>query len=189
MYRHRLRACPWCGGTLTERSVSLEGATSVVELCAGCGGAYFDFSDGTPAALARALDGLEPPAESSRARSGTMACPVCGVTLKEHASLEQVYRCRRCCAVFATRRGLEHLGGVSSPGGVRTTTRRPEALPPPAIPEEWALRRLPPKGRPGARTTRTKVPFGRKVCRSCGEVSFERLLLCPDCSEEGWWRQ
>lgn len=33
-----------------------------------------------------------------------------------------------------------------------------------------------------------RVPFGRKVCRICEEVSFDRVARCPSCKAEAWWR-
>lgn len=33
------------------------------------------------------------------------------------------------------------------------------------------------------------VPLGRKVCCACDKVSFDRLVLCPSCSEPNWWRE
>lgn len=31
-------------------------------------------------------------------------------------------------------------------------------------------------------------PFGRKICRSCSEVSFEVTEKCPTCGIINWWK-
>jgi hypothetical protein len=33
----------------------------------------------------------------------------------------------------------------------------------------------------------SRVPLGRKVCRHCGGVSFERVARCPACGAGSWW--
>ena len=43
-------------------------------------------------------------------------------------------------------------------------------------------------GRRGRVEAASAVPFGRKICRSCGSISFERALHCPRCGAARWWR-
>jgi hypothetical protein len=50
------------------------------------------------------------------------------------------------------------------------------------------IRRLRAKSFRAPRARDRRVPLGRKVCRSCNEVSFDRVARCPSCKAEAWWR-
>jgi Zn-finger nucleic acid-binding protein len=111
MLEHRLPAPTGAGERGRERIG--------IERCSRCGGAFFDFFDGTPGRLARCLDRLELAQNSGgSAKGGSNSnghdqpvgdCPECRIRLARHDELEGVFRCSGCFGVFATPAGLHVL--------------------------------------------------------------------------------
>jgi hypothetical protein len=53
--------------------------------------------------------------------------------------------------------------------------------------ESFAVAVCAPCDLPRAPASTTDPPMGRKVCRSCGGVSFDQVPQCPSCKAPGWW--
>lgn len=110
MYRLSSHRCPACN-ELFQKVKLFAGPSDVeVDFCPHCGSAHFDFEDGEPSALARALpdaggnpDGKS--GESGEAELGEPPCPRCRETMFLRAYLEgpTVYRCGVCLGTFVTR--------------------------------------------------------------------------------------
>jgi hypothetical protein len=109
-----------------------------VEICRPCGGAFLEYDDGEPGALARALaQSPEGPKATARLLGGAPVCPDCDLALVLRSYLDRgpdLFRCGGCLSAYATRTQLEALAAW-----------RPSAEPevPPEPPSLWDLiRRL-----------------------------------------------
>jgi hypothetical protein len=85
----------------------------MVEICRPCGGAFLEYDDGEPGALARALaQSDEGPKATARLLGGAPVCPDCDLAMVLRSYLDRgpdLFRCGGCLAAFATRRQLEEL--------------------------------------------------------------------------------
>ncbi len=115
MYRKRIRNCSACLGPMTSQPLS--GADRAeVDVCTGCGSAFFEYFDGEPAALARALRDaplLTQDAVGSLVKTG---CPDCATNYELMRYLDDgpyLFRCHGCMAVFATAEQLMSLARFS----------------------------------------------------------------------------
>lgn len=98
---------------MNEIPLTVERKEVVVDICQDCGGAYFDFLDGTPGLLARTLlkkDNDSTSVAEEPIRGGR--CPDCGEAMEEHPDLSCVYRCRICWSVFCTAVALDSLANT-----------------------------------------------------------------------------
>ncbi|MCK5796714.1 MAG: zf-TFIIB domain-containing protein [Deltaproteobacteria bacterium] len=111
VYREQQRMCPFCKAPMSASVLSVGDERVNIDLCDGCGGAYFDFYDGTPGHLARILGDRSERADSASPHNHEAIglCPVCELVLSPHPDLEGVYRCGQCFGVFATPDGLRVL--------------------------------------------------------------------------------
>lgn len=107
-YRQEQRVCPSCEVGMAERSLNVRSERVAIDACDRCGGVFFDFFDGTPGQLARALES-EGKRPESRQAGAVGNCPACLVSLSAHTELDEVYRCGSCFGVFATPAGLKRL--------------------------------------------------------------------------------
>lgn len=109
-YRRRTLPCPACGSPMDEVPLALEGRERVaIDRCAHCGGAFLEFFDGEPIALARHI-----PERTSEApvQVGTPRCPECERPMVEHRYLgegPELARCEGCMAVFVDALSLGEL--------------------------------------------------------------------------------
>jgi Zn-finger nucleic acid-binding protein len=102
--------CPSCDWPMQSKGVALDDQTAVVDVCERCHGAFFEFFDGEPSALARQLSTNVEPVASSRTKIGP--CPDCKVEMvyaryQEHGPT--VARCGSCLGLFATQSQLTEL--------------------------------------------------------------------------------
>ena len=121
-YRTGVRRCAACGDVMVEVEVQPRGdLVALVDVCNGCGAAFFDFEDGEPRALVRAL-----PAIALHPDRGGVAhgCPACGVPLYTAAFPREggviVSRCGQCGGLFAPRDVQDALADVGDPDEPRT---------------------------------------------------------------------
>jgi hypothetical protein len=135
VYRGRKRGCPACRGPMEEIPLATaknEGVT--VEICRPCGGAFLEYDDGEPGAIARALAKSEAgPKATPRLLGGAPVCPDCDLPLVLRHYLDrgpELFRCGGCLAAFATRMQLDELAAWRP-------TEEPER--PPEPPSLWDL--------------------------------------------------
>ncbi len=111
---HSVRVCPRCCVEMDHVAL-VEARSGIVDVCSGCGGAFFDFHDGLPTDLSRALTERNgrpktlPPIDYRQ----TPVCPECDREMQVAAYLDEgpeLARCGGCLAVFATPRHLRELG-------------------------------------------------------------------------------
>jgi Zn-finger nucleic acid-binding protein len=117
-YRDAPRACPSCATPMDV--VSLDGSRSNVEaaidVCASCRGAFFEFFDGEPSAISRALPRRPPGRASARTPKGALMCPDCAAPMVRKAYLgngPELARCEQCMAAFVTPDEMQVLAQLS----------------------------------------------------------------------------
>ncbi|MFK7991261.1 MAG: zf-TFIIB domain-containing protein [Sandaracinaceae bacterium] len=109
MYRARTRACPGCRTPMRE--VPLSGVSADVDVCDTCDGAFLEFFDGEPVALAQAMLSVVR-LDGPVLLHDELVCPDCVAPMPRRAYLEQgpdVPRCETCLAVFLDPALLEEL--------------------------------------------------------------------------------
>jgi Zn-finger nucleic acid-binding protein len=96
-------------------------ANAEIELCPDCGGAWIDWLDGDPAALARGL--RTRPARRAPAPAVDGTCPVCATPLHAEplpGGTVVVERCADCTGIFVSADAVARLARSEPPakGGV-----------------------------------------------------------------------
>lgn len=110
-FRNNARPCPACA---TGMFVAALGEQQSVDLCKRCGGAYMDFFDGEPSAIARELTEQQKraPSKPQLPAPAPLRCPACQIEMRVAPYMEggpSISRCPRCLAIFASARQLALL--------------------------------------------------------------------------------
>jgi len=92
------------------------GDAAEVEICRACGSAFFEYFDGEPAELARALQQADRPSGDAAGTQVKSGCPDCGDVYDLMRYLDDgpyLFRCGSCMAVFATADQLRELAAFT----------------------------------------------------------------------------
>jgi hypothetical protein len=100
--------------------VPLDGAGSsaeaAIDVCGSCRGAFFEFFDGEPSAISRAISRRPPGRVPARTPNVGVMCPDCAAPMVRKPYLgrgPEIARCEQCMAAFVTADEMQALAQLS----------------------------------------------------------------------------